>query len=60
MNEIIGPIYYVLANDSDPVCQGNYLYFMFMLLIGDAFLNTLQTVYERELNRYFAKEISGS
>jgi len=23
MNEVIGPIYYVLANDIDPVCQGN-------------------------------------
>jgi len=22
MNEIIGPIYYVLASDTDPVCQG--------------------------------------
>jgi len=22
MNEIIGPIYYVLSNDSDPACQG--------------------------------------
>ena len=23
MNEVIGPIYYVLANDTDPHCQGN-------------------------------------
>jgi len=24
MNEVIGPIYYVLANDSDPSCQGSW------------------------------------